>query len=85
MRLLSDEQRARLAAAPPGDRDQLLPEIRRQHVRRSLADAVTEGRLTQARATRCWIGSSMARMSTGYDANSAGPVSCPGQAERADR
>jgi len=47
---LTDEQRARLAAASPEDRDRVLQQVRLQHVRRSLADAVAGGRVSQADA-----------------------------------
>lgn len=59
---LTDEQRARLAAASPEDRDRVLQQVRLQHVRRSLADAVAGGRVSQADAD-----SVLDRLSRGED------------------
>jgi hypothetical protein len=47
---LTDEQRAQLATAKPEDRDRILREVRQQHASRSIADAVAQGRLSQADA-----------------------------------
>lgn len=82
---LTEEQRARLAAAPPEDRERILQEVRGQHVRRSLGDAVAEGRLSQADAD-----SVLERISRGEDVHSLrrelrGLGVLPGSADRPRR